>query len=333
MKANMVEDRQKIEPKRCEITGVGDTKIVANGEACVRIEFWSRMFEVCGLVGDNESIEYDIILGIDFLRRYAFKICMDLRRISFECDDGSRMTVVLDNENKLMKGSVERVPVVCVADVCCKEGDLDLIEAKIQTPDYCKGMFLFEGVDKNIETLDGVFDWQTGGVSVFGKVGNAKQKVTVKKDEIIGYAYSMVVTEDGVEDPSAWTKERLKKEVKLGDQLSEEQKERVWTILMDLRGALSENESDIGSARVEPHKIELTDSTPIWQKVRSFSQPINDEINRQCQELLLSDIIEYSNSSWSSPIVPVRKGDGSLRLCVEVDYRRLKTLSLFISIM
>ena len=92
-------------------------------------------------------------------------------------------------------------------------------------------------------------------------------------------------------------------------------------MLLKVNQALSTGDHDIGDARVEPHKIELNNSTPIWQKPRTFAQPVNEEIEKQCKELLFNDIIEYSNSRWSSPCVPVRKPDGSLRLCI--DYRKL----------
>ena len=69
----------------------------------------------------------------------------------------------------------------------------------------------------------------------------------------------------------------------------------------------------------------MTNDTPIFQKPRRFATPLNNEIEEQCKELELSNIIEKCNSPWSSPIVPIRKPDGTLRLCV--DYRKVNSVT------
>ena len=61
-------------------------------------------------------------------------------------------------------------------------------------------------------------------------------------------------------------------------------------------------------------------------KDRLFPAPVTNEIERQCQELNALDIIKPSVSPWSSPIVPVRKKDGSLRLCI--DYWKLNKVTI-----
>ena len=76
-------------------------------------------------------------------------------------------------------------------------------------------------------------------------------------------------------------------------------------MLEDVKDVLSRGDADMGELNVEGHRIELSDSTPIYQKPRRFNDKISEKIEAQCQELELLDIIEPSKSPWSSPIVPV----------------------------
>ena len=59
-----------------------------------------------------------------------------------------------------------------------------------------------------------------------------------------------------------------------------------------------------------PHRI-----APVWR------EPLKEEV----KSLLEKGIVRPSNSPWSSPVVPVRKPDGSLRLCI--DYRVLNKIT------
>ncbi len=49
---------------------------------------------------------------------------------------------------------------------------------------------------------------------------------------------------------------------------------------------------------------------------------IQSSVEREINKLLKAEIIEPANEEWSSPTVPIRKKDGSIRLCV--DYRELR---------
>ncbi|KAL3101498.1 hypothetical protein niasHT_028898 [Heterodera trifolii] len=74
------------------------------------------------------------------------------------------------------------------------------------------------------------------------------------------------------------------------------------------------------------HRIDLIDGArPVQQKPYRYPVALQPEIERQVKELLRQNVIRPSNSAWSSPIVLVRKTDGSYRFCV--DYRKLNQLT------
>ncbi|EYB93770.1 hypothetical protein Y032_0179g741 [Ancylostoma ceylanicum] len=73
------------------------------------------------------------------------------------------------------------------------------------------------------------------------------------------------------------------------------------------------------------HDIETGSAQPIRQKARPVPLGTRIELRKILEDLVKRDIIEPSQSNWSSPIVLVRKKDGTLRLCV--DYRKLNKVS------
>ncbi|XP_011858920.1 PREDICTED: uncharacterized protein K02A2.6-like [Vollenhovia emeryi] len=59
---------------------------------------------------------------------------------------------------------------------------------------------------------------------------------------------------------------------------------------------------------------------PVSQPYRRIPIPIEEKINKKIKKLLDADIIEEVNepSKWISPIVPILKDNGELRLCVDM---------------
>ena len=159
--------------------------------------------------------------------------------------------------------------------------------------------------------------------------GEVSRQRKIRAGEAIGRISTIVELEgDQVEEANTtddWNNEKLEKQINVGKEITDEQRTKIYQMLLRTKTALSKNETDIGKAKVTPHEIELTDNTPIWQKPRNFSEPINQEIERQCRELEACDIIERCDSPWSQPVVPVGKCDGSLRLCV--DYRKVNKVT------
>jgi hypothetical protein len=64
------------------------------------------------------------------------------------------------------------------------------------------------------------------------------------------------------------------------------------------------------------HDIELENTKPIRQ--RPYKIPHAKQVVNECVDKMLRlNIIEPSNSDWASPIVLVKKPDGSERFCVD----------------
>ena len=82
-----------------------------------------------------------------------------------------------------------------------------------------------------------------------------------------------------------------------------------------------------GEAQVEPFGIKLHENAmPSSRPPYQVPIHLREEVSLEIDKLLQSKIIEPSSSvDWCAPIVPVRKPDKSIRLCV--DYRELKKVT------
>ena len=208
-----------------------------------------------------------------------------------------------------------------------------LVPVEIPSSVYVTDDLYFDGaLDTQHEGLlvaePGVVSMVTGEAAILIGLSSSQSKEKVlKKGTQLG-AVSTVVDayplEDQKEESPPEVDSLIESDMDL-QHLDPCQTEQVKAIMQNRAKALSGHEGDIGCAGVIEHHIELHDATPVRQKPRRFPEPIAREIERQCKELVDLDVIEYSRSPWSAPVVPIRKPDGTLRLCV--DYRQLNKVT------
>ena len=72
-------------------------------------------------------------------------------------------------------------------------------------------------------------------------------------------------------------------------------------------------------------EIDTGDAPPRKQPPRRMPFLVREEVARQLETMQQNGVIQPSNSPWSSPVVMVRKKDGSHRFCV--DYRALNSVT------
>eukprot|EP00794_Sanderia_malayensis_P013055 gene13055-14398_t len=100
-----------------------------------------------------------------------------------------------------------------------------------------------------------------------------------------------------------------------------EQQELAKAMLVEESQTFSRNDDDIGCAKDFQLEINLSDHTFVQKTYTAVPKPLYPEVKHHTQDLLNKGYISKLNSNYSSPVVCVRKKDGSLRLCV--DYRQL----------
>jgi len=96
-------------------------------------------------------------------------------------------------------------------------------------------------------------------------------------------------------------------------------------LLREYNDVFSSGDHDVGLTRVVRHEIPLAAGTaPIRQPTRRLGP--ENEVSRQVLVLLDHGLTEPAHSAWGSPVVLVRKKDGSWRFCV--DYRKLNSVTI-----
>lgn len=105
--------------------------------------------------------------------------------------------------------------------------------------------------------------------------------------------------------------------------LSESEQDKVRSLLFKYETVFAAFEGDLGCTSLISHDIPLLDDTPLRQRYRRIPPSDYEAVKTHIRQLLDNQVIRESSSPYASPIVLVRKKDGSLRMCV--DYRHLNS--------
>ena len=82
----------------------------------------------------------------------------------------------------------------------------------------------------------------------------------------------------------------------------------------------------VGRTGKGTHRIDTGNALPIAQPLRRMAWTERDTVTEEVQKMMQQQIIEKSDSPWSSPPVLVKKKDGTVRFCI--DYRKLNAVTI-----
>ena len=298
----------------------------------LRSEFVTLSFVVA-------DVEPDAILGMPFLRDNYCQV---------DCAES-----VLKLHDKMLKctnrqGVNFNSKVQVVNRVTIPPSSEQLIACRLSSP-ICKPFFMVENHD--IDKLNGliiassVYSCEQNSLSV--RVLNpVDQPITVNAGSLIGNCIgieqdqlSNIAQVDSVEenDPSLYDfsgdvtpipehLDSLYKEA-AGTCTQLAQRQGIANLLNKYGDVFSRGDDDQGKTDLVAHSIEiLADTRPVKQAPRRQGPEREAEIERQIQKLQQQGVIEPCYEAWSSPVVLVKKKDGSWRFCV--DYRRLNLVTV-----
>ena len=112
--------------------------------------------------------------------------------------------------------------------------------------------------------------------------------------------------------------------VKVNNELSEEQKKDVSRILEEYKDIFTDVP---GRTDVIEHVISLSSKGPVRSKPYPLPYALQQDMDEEVERMLKLGVIEGSNSPYATPLVAVKKKDGSNRVCL--DFRKINKLTVF----
>ena len=107
--------------------------------------------------------------------------------------------------------------------------------------------------------------------------------------------------------------------------LDSHQQQELYTFLLGFADVFAFTDAELGRTDKLQHTIATEAKHLIRSPVRRIPAVHKKEVHQLIQDMLARNVIQPSTSPWASPIVIVRKKDGSARFCV--DYRKLNAIT------
>ena len=108
------------------------------------------------------------------------------------------------------------------------------------------------------------------------------------------------------------------------ENLDASQKLKLKHFLLEYADVFSKDDFDLGSTNIIECSLDTGDSQPIKQAPRRLGPDAMKAADTLIQELLDKKLITPSKSPWASPIVMVKKKNGSYRMCIDFRLTNMK---------
>jgi len=212
---------------------------------------------------------------------------------------------------------------------CCTEDGQPLC-AKVQVK-YCVTLaphtehIVCARLNRGILVATSLHEFKTQDVDI--RVMNYTDgEVTLQAGQTIAQCSAVTAVEDETRNPKQPSEVFEEAISRWCSGLEGDEVTKARQLLYQNQDVFSHHKFDLGRTNLVKHGIPLDGAArPIKQRPYRHGPVQEGEIERQVKELKEHGLVKEGHGAWSSPVVLVKKKDGSWRFCV--DYRKVNSLT------
>ena len=103
-------------------------------------------------------------------------------------------------------------------------------------------------------------------------------------------------------------------DVKIGPGLNDTERTELLELAQELSSLFTRAP---GTTNLVQHHINLTSDEPVWSKSYPVPYSMREYLNKDINDTMKIGVIRESNSPYASPVVIIKKKDGSNRVCID----------------
>ena len=326
------------------LEGVEDRVVSANGQP---LGILGRCDLRIGIGGVDElhpvlvanDVTQDCLIGVDFLARHkviidfaAGLVCANGQNVGLHCGGAASVSVcgrVCVAETVTVPGRHEMVlPAMCEKAGLSGGGISSIVEP---SPEFAKRHSL---------VMARVLVQPRGDLVPVRLINPSADPVVLYKNTTLGTITAldecalpkqekppavMTVRKSPASLPKK-TKEELATMFNLEtSKMSQQETKKLLGLLDEFQDVYSRGPDDLGRTSKVYHQIPTGSAKPIKQGPRRLPYHQREEVEKNLDAMIKNGVVTPSTSPWSSPIVLVKKKDGTTRFCV--DYRKLNDVT------
>ena len=159
-------------------------------------------------------------------------------------------------------------------------------------------------------------------------VNTTEERVTIPPDTVIACVDVIPENELNISAITTFEKNTTDwlKNIDIGnDNIGGGERQRIRELLQEYKDVFSQHENDLRRTNLIQHSIEIVGEKLRRCEPRALNPNMRKEFEKQVKDMLKNDLIQSSTSKYASPVVLVKKKDGSIRFCC--DFRKLNAAS------